>query len=62
MQSHLKIKNFVQKLENDLVQEAQSIREQQNKTSARQEMPESSQHCTLLHDGKEFKLPILKGK
>jgi len=60
-QSHLKIKNFVQKLENDLVEEAKAQGEFKRQLSQRVNVPAPEEHCTLHFAGKESKIPVLRG-
>ena len=62
VQSHQKIKNFVIKLENDILQEANSLQDLKRNVSIKPSNPDVEEHATLRHDGKECKLSILKGK
>lgn len=62
--SHNKIKNFVQKLENDILEEAKQLDtlKRKRQTSIKAEEPQVERHATLTVDDKQVQLPILKGK
>jgi len=61
-QSHLKIKNFLARLNNDILEEAGEIKELNRQKSDRPNVPAADSHCTLRHSEGECKIPILKGK